>query len=303
MSETYYHIPALLSETIEGLNIQPGGVYVDATFGGGGHSRAILEKLGETGRLIAFDQDEDVLPNLIDDKRFVFAKSNFRYLRNFLRYHSIDKVDGVLADLGVSFHHFDNSERGFSFRFEGVLDMRMNKKASKTAADILNTYAENQLADLFYHFGELRQSRKIASIIVKRRNAKPIEEIADFIEILKPLFSREKEKKEMSLVFQALRIEVNSELDVLYELLEQSVEILNPKGRLVVLTYHSLEDRIVKNFIRSGNVDGKIVKDFYGNLLSPLKVINNKVIVPTNDEIQKNPRSRSAKLRIAEKIL
>lgn len=295
-----YHIPALLTETINGLNIKPDGVYVDVTFGGGGHSRAILEKLGENGRLLGFDQDEDALQNVIDDDRFTFVKSNFRYLSNFLKYHDIESVDGILADLGVSFHHFDEAERGFSFRFEGKLDMRMNTRSPLTAEKVVNEYSEEQLADVFYLYGEMHNSRKIASTIARARNTEKIETIEQFLEILKPFFPREKEKKEMSKVFQALRIEVNKEMQVLKELLTQSVEVLNPGGRLVVLTYHSLEDRLVKNFIRSGNFEGKLEKDFFGNILAPLKAINNKVIVASEEEVERNPRSRSAKLRIAE---
>lgn len=296
-----YHIPALLAETIDGLNIKPDGVYVDVTFGGGGHSKAILEKLGEKGKLIAFDQDEDALQNRIEDERFIFVRSNFRYLTNFLKYHNVEKVDGILADLGVSFHHFDESERGFSFRFDGALDMRMNTQSAKTAATILNTYSEEKLADVFYLYGELHNSRKIASAVVRTRNNGSIETTPEFVEILKPFFFREKEKKDMARVFQALRIEVNNEMRVLEELLKQTNEVLNISGRLVVLTYHSLEDRLVKNFIKSGNFEGKLEKDFYGNLISPFKAVNNKVIVASEEEVQRNPRSRSAKLRIAEK--
>ncbi|MHB9054689.1 MAG: 16S rRNA (cytosine(1402)-N(4))-methyltransferase RsmH [Paludibacteraceae bacterium] len=298
-----YHIPALLNETIEGLNIKPNGVYVDVTFGGGGHSKAILSHLGKKGKLIAFDQDEDALQNLIDDKRFTFVKSNFRYLINFLKYQGIEKVDGILADLGVSFHHFDESERGFSFRFDGKLDMRMNTRSPLTAAKVVNVYEEQQLADVFYLYGELHNSRRIASVIVKARNIQSINTIEQFIEILKPFFPREREKKEMARVFQALRIEVNKEMLVLKELLLQSVEVLNPGGRLVVLTYHSLEDRLVKNFIRSGNFEGKLEKDFYGNVKAPLKAVNNKVITASEEEIGLNPRARSAKLRIAVKLI
>lgn len=295
-----YHIPALLTETIDGLNIKPNGIYVDVTFGGGGHSKAILEKLGATGKLISFDQDEDAIQNILEDKRFIFVRSNFRYLKNFLKYHGIEKVDGILADLGVSFHHFDESERGFSFRFNGALDMRMNKQSAKTAAQVLNSYSDEDLANVFYLYGELHNSRKIASAIIRARNTKPLETIQEFVDILKPYFLREKEKKEMARVFQALRIEVNSEMEVLEDLLEQTVDVLNEQGRLVVLTYHSLEDRLVKNFIRSGNFEGKLEKDFYGNLISPLKAINNKVITASEEEVERNPRSRSAKLRIAE---
>ena len=294
-----YHIPALLSETLEGLHIKPNGTYVDVTFGGGGHSREILARLGEKGRLIAFDQDEDAIKNTLNDSRFTFVRSNFKYLKNFLRYHKIESVDGILADLGVSSHHFDEAERGFSFRFDGELDMRMNKKSNLTAAKVLNTYSEEQLADVFYLYGELHNSRRIASTIMRAREKAPFEQIFPFVEILKPFYGKDKEKKDMARIFQALRIEVNKELDVLKSLLNQSLEVLNPEGRLVVLTYHSLEDRLVKNFIKSGNIGGKIEKDFYGNVLAPLKAINNKVIVAGNDEIERNPRARSAKLRIA----
>jgi 16S rRNA (cytosine1402-N4)-methyltransferase len=295
-----YHIPALLNETIDGLNIKPDGIYVDVTFGGGGHSREILSKLGKTGKLLGFDQDEDAVKNIVDDPRFIFVRSNFRYLKNFLRYHNIEKVDGILADLGVSSHHFDEAERGFSFRFDGALDMRMNTKSPLTAAVLLNTYSEEQLADVFYLYGELHNSRKIARTIVNARGQAPFDRIFPFIEVLKPFFGREKEKKDMARVFQALRIEVNKEMDVLKSLLDQSLEVLNPGGRLVVLTYHSLEDRLVKNFIRSGNFEGKIEKDFFGNILTPMKAINSKVIIADEAEIGRNPRARSAKLRIAE---
>jgi len=299
MNEPAYHTPALLPQTIEGLNIKPDGVYVDVTFGGGGHSREILSHLGAKGKLVAFDQDEDAVKNALDDPRFIFVRSNFRYLTNFLRYHNIAKVDGILADLGVSSHHFDEADRGFSFRFDGALDMRMNTKSPLTAAVVLNTYTEEQLADVFFLYGELRNSRKIAKTIVTARTQVPFHKIFPFIEVLKPFFGREKEKKDMARVFQALRIEVNKEMDVLKSLLSQSLELLNPDGRLVVLTYHSLEDRLVKNFIRSGNFEGKIEKDFYGNVLSPMKAINNKVIVADDQEVGLNPRARSAKLRIA----
>ena len=297
-----YHIPALLTETIDGLNIKADGVYVDVTFGGGGHSKEILKHLNENGRLLGFDQDEDAFQNVIDDKRFTFVRSNFRYLRNFLKYHEIEKVDGILADLGVSFHHFDTSERGFSFRFEGKLDMRMNTRSPLTAAKVVNEYSEEQLADVLYLYGELHNSRRIASAIAKERNTQPIRTIEQFVEILKPFFPKEREKKDLARVFQALRIEVNKEMRVLQELLAQSVEVLNPGGRLVVLTYHSLEDRLVKNFFRSGNFEGKLEKDFFGNILTPLKVVNNRVITASDEETARNPRARSAKLRIAVKL-
>lgn len=300
MTDLVYHIPALLSETIDGLNIRPDGIYVDCTFGGGGHSRAILDKLGPEGRLFAFDQDLDAMENIPDDPRFTFIHSNFKYLAQFLRFHKVTKVDGILADLGVSFHHFDVEERGFSFRFEAPLDMRMNMKSSLTAAVVLNTYAEEQLADVFYLYGEIKQSRRLARLIINHRNEGGIQTTSQLNEILKPFIGRDKEKKDLARVFQALRIEVNHEMVVLEKMLLQTTQILNPGGRLAVLTYHSLEDRLVKNFIRSGNLEGKIEKDFFGNVISPLKAVNNKVIIPSDEEILANPRSRSAKLRIAE---
>lgn len=299
MEEPLYHVPALLAETIDGLNIRPEGVYVDCTFGGGGHAGEILRRLGERGKLLAFDQDEDAFRNIIPDERFVFVHSNFKYLKNFLKFHRIEKVDGILADLGVSFHHFDEAERGFSFRYDGELDMRMNQKSQLTAAKVLNNYPEDKLADVFYLYGELHNARKIASAVVRHREKQEFRRIFDFVEVLKPFFAREKEKKDMARVFQALRIEVNQEMEVLKSLLRQCVEVLNPEGRLVVLTYHSLEDRLVKNFIRSGNFEGKLEKDFYGNVIAPMKAVNNKVIVADDDEVAKNPRARSAKLRIA----
>jgi 16S rRNA (cytosine1402-N4)-methyltransferase len=300
MTETFYHIPALLHQTVEGLNIKPDGIYVDVTFGGGGHAKEILNCLGKSGRLIAFDQDLDAIKNIHEDARFTFVRSNFRYMKNFLRYHGIDKVDGILADLGVSSHHFDEAERGFSFRFDGPLDMRMNTTSKLTAEKVLNSYSEEQLADVFYLYGELHNARKIAKKITIDREKEKITGIFQLIEILKPFFGREKEKKDMARVFQALRIEVNREMEVLRELLEQSLHILNPKGRIVILTYHSLEDRLVKNFFRSGNFEGKTEKDFYGNVIAPLRPINNKVIIADDTEVEKNPRARSAKLRIAE---
>ncbi len=297
-----YHVPVLLKESVDGMNIHSGGTYVDVTFGGGGHSREILSRLNEGGTLLAFDQDEDAEKNRVNNSHFIFVRSNFRYLHNFLRYHGISQVDAILADLGVSSHHFDDSERGFSFRFDGKLDMRMNKRAGATAADIVNSYDEERLADVFYLYGELRNSRKIASAIQKSRSVKKISTINDFLEVLNPLFNREREKKELAKVFQALRIEVNQEMEALKEMLYAATAALKPGGRLVVITYHSLEDRMVKNIIRTGNVEGKAEKDFYGNLLTPYRQINNKVIVPDSMELDRNPRSRSAKLRIAEKI-
>lgn len=299
--ELTYHVPVLLKESVDGMNIHPGGTYVDVTFGGGGHSREILSRLEKGGRLLGFDQDEDAERNIVNDPHFTFVRSNFRYLHNFLRYYEIEEVDAILADLGVSSHHFDDSERGFSFRFDGALDMRMNKRAGLTAADVLNTYDEERLADLFYLYGELKNNRKLASVIVKSRASRQIKTIGEFLEIIKPLFGREREKKELAKVFQALRIEVNQEMEALKEMLLAATEALKPGGRLVVITYHSLEDRMVKNIMKTGNVEGKATQDFFGNLQTPFKLVNNKVIVPNEEEIERNPRSRSAKLRIAEK--
>ena len=297
-----YHIPVLCDQTIDLLQINPEGTYVDVTFGGGGHSRAIMSRLGEGGRLLGFDQDMDAYNNRIDDARFIFVRSNFRYLSNFLRYHAIDGVDGILADLGVSSHHFDDQTRGFSFRFDGNLDMRMNQHAGKSAADVVNTYSEEALADVFYLYGELKSARKIARAIVNNRSKSAITEVQDLLRVLQPYVGRDKEKKELAQIFQALRIEVNDEMVALQKLLQSSLEALKPGGRMAVLTYHSLEDRLVKNFFRSGNLEGKIEKDFYGNVLSPWKLVNNKVIVAYEQELTQNPRSRSAKLRVAEKV-
>jgi len=304
-----YHIPVLLNESIDGLNIQPGGIYVDVTMGGGGHSHEILKRLDANAHLYSFDQDADAEANLkqnhgddlLNDERFTFVRSNFRYLKNWMRYHGVEQIDGLLADLGVSSHHFDDESRGFSFRFESPLDMRMNKRSSKTAADFVNNYAEEALADIFYLYGELKNSRKIASLLVKARQEKKIETTGDFIAVVEPLFKREREKKDLAKLFQALRIEVNGEMSALKELLTSVVDILKPGGRLSVITYHSLEDRIVKNIMKAGNIEGKIEQDFFGRINTPFKLINNKVIVPTDEEQEQNPRSRSAKLRIAEK--
>ena len=297
-----YHIPVLLKPAVDGLDIHPEGTYVDTTLGGGGHTREILSRLGPQGRLLGFDQDEDAERNIPDDPRFTFVRSNFRFLHNFLRYHGISQIDGLLADLGVSSHHFDDSERGFSFRFDGALDMRMNKRAGQTAADIVNTYSEERLANVFYLYGELKNSRKLAAALVKARAAAPINTIEAFLDIVKPFFGREREKKEMARVFQALRIEVNQEMEALKEMLYAATDALRPGGRLAVITYHSLEDRMVKNLIKTGNVEGKMEKDFFGNTQTPFRAVNNKVIVPDDDETARNPRSRSAKLRIAEKL-
>lgn len=300
--ENVYHTPALLQPCMDGLQIKSSGIYVDVTFGGGGHSREILKNLGTDGHLYSFDQDLDALQNVVDDTRFTFVRSNFRYLSNFLRYYGVESVDGILADLGVSFHHFDEAERGFSFRFDGALDMRMNQRSEFTAADLLNTYDEKALSDVFYQYGELSNARKLASAIVKMRASKPFVRIADLVDVVEPFVGKDKQKKDMARLFQALRIEVNHEMDALKEMLQQSLETLCVGGRLVVLTYHSLEDRLVKNFMKAGNFEGKVEQDFYGNRLSPFKLVNNKVIVASEEEVEANPRSRSAKLRIAEKV-
>lgn len=299
--EYSYHVPVLLQESLEGMNITPEGTYVDVTFGGGGHSREILRRLGAEGHLYGFDQDADAEQNIPADSRFTFVRSNFRYLYNFMRYHQeAGEVDGLLADLGVSSHHFDDQERGFSFRFDGDLDMRMNTRAGKTAADIVNTYTEEALADVFYLYGELKISRKLAAVIAKSRAVKKITTIGGLLEVVKPFIGKDKEKKFLAQVFQALRIEVNDEMRALKEMLQGTLKVLKPEGRLVVITYHSLEDRLVKNFLKTGNFEGKAEKDFFGNVNSPFRLVNTKVIVPTDAEIERNPRSRSAKLRIAE---
>lgn len=283
--------------------MKPDGVYVDVTFGGGGHSREILRRLGKGGRLFGFDQDMDAYANRIDDPRFTFVHGNFRYISNFLRYHGVERVDGILADLGVSFHHFDDGERGFSFRYgDGVLDMRMNRDNDLDARKVVATYDLDELTRIFRLFGELKNARRIAEAIVKNRGAKEIVTIDDFLSVVKGCINPRQEKKELAQVFQALRMEVNHEVDALSSFLEQSLKVLSPGGRLSIITYHSIEDRMVKNFVRSGNIEGKIEKDFFGRQLSPLKAVNNKVIVPTAEEVERNPRSRSAKLRIAEKI-
>ena len=296
-----YHVPVLLHESVGGLNVQPQGTYVDVTFGGGGHSRQILSMLSEEGRLFGFDQDEDAERNIPNHPNFIFVRSNFAYVSNFMDWHSVQNIDGLLADLGVSSHHFDDETRGFSFRFDAPLDMRMNKRAGKTAAEILQTATEEELADVFYLYGELRNARQIARAIVRQREQKAISTTSDFLELLKQFFGREKEKKYLAQAFQALRIEVNGEMQTLKAMLQQACDLLKPGGRLVVITYHSLEDRLVKNFFKTGNFEGKVEKDFYGNVLTPFKLVNNKVITPSEEEIERNPRSRSAKLRIAEK--
>ena len=298
-----YHVPVLLEACIEAMNIHPDGTYVDVTFGGGGHSKEIIKHLSEQGHLYGFDQDADAEQNIPQDEaRFTFVRSNFRYLDNWMRYHEVEGIDALLADLGVSSHHFDAEERGFSFRFDASLDMRMNGRGGITAADVLNKYSEEQLANIFYLYGELKNARRIASAVVKTRATQSFVRIQDLLDVVKPLMGRDREKKDLAKVFQALRIEVNHEMDALRDMLNAALKNLKPGGRLVVLTYHSLEDRSVKNFMRAGNFEGKVEQDFFGNRKAPLKAINNKVIVPDDDEQQRNPRSRSAKLRIAEKL-
>jgi len=299
MEQTVYHIPALLEQSIDGLVLKPDGTYVDATFGGGGHSRAIMDRLSLNGRLVGMDQDLDTWNNRLDDARFTFVHGNFAYMKNFLRFHGIAKVDGILADLGVSFHHFDEVERGFTFRADAPLDMRMNRNASFNARELVNTYSEERLADVLYLYGELRQSRRLASALVK---ARPLSTTTDLVNAVRPLINPSKEKKELSMVFQALRIEVNDELGALRRLLNQSLELLNEGGRLAIITYHSLEDRMVKNFMRTGNVEGRQEKDFFGRINAPMRMVTNKAIVPTQEEVERNPRSRSAKLRVAELV-
>lgn len=307
MSEDY-HIPVLLQQSVDGLNIHEDGVYVDATFGGGGHSREIMRRLNGKGRLFGFDQDIDAFNNFISQSNneadfcsgFQFVRSNFRYMANFLRFYGVDKADGILADLGVSSHHFDESGRGFSFRFEGELDMRMNQRGGITAADVVNTYDEKRIADILFIYGELKNSRRMADAIVKARKNEPIRRIEQLVAVLEPFMQRQRVKKDMAKAFQAFRIEVNHEMDALREMLQQTTRILKPGGRLVVITYHSLEDKLVKNLMRTGNCEGVEEKDFYGNCLTPFRLVNRKVIVPDTQEQERNPRSRSAKLRIAE---
>lgn len=298
--EREYHVPVLLTESVNGLEIKENGDYVDVTFGGGGHSREIFSRL-KTGRLFAFDQDEDAAANVIHDERFFFIRHNFKYIRNFLRHYGVEQVDGILADLGVSSHDFDVAERGFSFRFDGELDMRMNRDSSQSAADIVNTFTEDQLRTMFREYGEIDNAGRLAKQLVSARDAKPVKTIEQFKEAIAPCVPKFQESKYLAKVFQALRIETNKEMDVLHEFLEQSIQLLKPGGRLVVITYHSLEDRMVKNFIKSGDFSGKQEKDFFGNVESPLTAINRKVIVPNEAELDRNPRARSAKLRIAEK--
>lgn len=295
-----YHVPVLLEESVSGLNIDPDGVYLDLTFGGGGHSREILKRL-KGGCLIGFDQDSDALANVPDDSRFIFVNHNFRYLRNFLRYCGYDEADGILADLGVSSHEFDEAGRGFSFRFDAELDMRMNQRSRLKATDILNTYSEENLIRIFRNYGEVDNVRRLVDLIVNARTGKMITRSEEFLQVIAPCVPKQKEKKYLAQVYQALRIEVNGELEALEDMLKEVERALRPGGRLVVITYHSLEDRIVKNFLKSGNFEGKVEKDFYGHVKRNFELVNRKVIVPSEEEIERNPRARSAKLRIAEK--
>ena len=313
-----YHIPVLRQESIDGLDVQSDGIYADVTFGGGGHSREILQRLGNRGHLYAFDQDADAEKNIVNDDRFTFVRSNFRYLKNWMRYHGVEQMDGILADLGVSSHHFDDESRGFSFRFDAPLDMRMNRRGGITAAEVVNTYDEQRLSDVFYLYGELKNARRIAATLVKARQQKPIDTTGQLLHVLGIDLNAEGEwtasnaqssifnlqsKKEVTRLFQALRIEVNHEMEALKEMLTAATELLRPGGRLVVITYHSLEDRLVKNMMRSGNVEGRAEQDFFGRVAAPLRAIYNKVVTPSEEELAANPRSRSAKLRVAEKVI
>lgn len=302
MEKPVYHIPAMLHECIDSLDIKESGIYVDVTFGGGGHSRAIMEKLGSDGHLYSFDQDIDAYANRIEDERFTFVHSNFRYLKNFLRYYGVEKVDGILGDLGVSFHHFDAAERGFSFRADAPLDMRMNQSAQLDATEIINTYDEAALTHLFSDYGEIRRSQPIVKAIIRARQNQSIKTTGELVEIVRPLINPKQEKKELAQIFQALRIEVNGEMEALRRFLLSTLEVLKPGGRLVILTYHSLEDRMVKNFIKSGNTEGVLQKDFFGRISTPWRQISKGAISPSQDDIELNPRSRSAKLRVAELI-
>ena len=296
-----YHVPVLLNESIDGLDIQPNGIYIDVTFGGGGHSNEILRRLGPEGRLYGFDQDADAIKNAPADKRFTFVRSNFRYLKQWMRYHDVDAVDGILADLGVSSHHLDEAERGFSFRFDAPLDMRMNQRASLNAAQVVNTYSEQQLSDVLYLYGEIHNARQVAATIVKARQAAPINTTTQLLKATEKMFAREREKKEVTKMFQALRIEVNREMEALRQMLNAACQVLRPGGRLCVITYHSLEDRMVKNVMRTGNAEGQAEQDFFGRTKAPLTPIG-KVTTPSAEEQVSNPRSRSAKLRVAEKV-
>ncbi len=298
--ELAYHVPVMLNRTIDAMNIGS-GTYVDVTFGGGGHSREILRRMDRQAKLFSFDQDTDAVANIPDDNRLTFVLSNFRYLQNWMNYYGISELDAVIADLGVSSHHFDTAERGFTFRNDAPLDMRMNRRAKLTAAEFLNTAPEEKIATVLKNYGELRNARRIAAAIAKQRTTKPINTTAEFVDMLTPFMGRDKEKKDLACAFQALRIEINDEMGALRNMLSAATHLLRKGGRLVVLTYHSLEDRMVKNFVKSGNADGKVEQDFYGNRLAPLRAVNNHVIVPDDNEIAANPRSRSAKLRVAEK--
>ena len=302
MTTPAYHYPALLDECITALNISPDSIIVDATFGGGGHSRGIIKHLGDDGHLYGFDQDMDAYQNRIDDPKFTFVHGNFAFITNFLRYYGNPVVDGILADLGVSFHHFDDPTRGFSFRFEGPLDMRMNKNSALSAQHIVNDYTEEQLTTLFRLYGDLPKAHLFARAIAKARAKAPITTTEQLCSIVQPLIKPDKEKKELAQVFQAIRIEVNHEIDALKALLQQSIKVLRPGGRIAIITYHSIEDKLVKNFFRAGNIEGNIEKDFFGRVNAPFKLINSKVITPSDEEVERNPRARSAKLRIAEKL-
>ena len=302
MEEPVYHIPALLPEVLEMLEIKPGGKYVDVTFGGGGHSRAIMERLDAEGHLYSFDQDKDAVERAFSDPRFTIIRGNFRYLSNFLRFYKVDGIDGLLADLGVSFHHFDDPERGFSFRWDGRLDMRMNRQSSLDAVKVLNEYTEEQLSDIFYLYGELKNARRIARAIVMARDSSRLETVENLRSVITPFINPKQEKKELAQIFQALRIEVNHEIDALKAMLTQALDALKTGGRLAIITYHSLEDRLVKNFMKTGNLEGKAEKDFYGRSLSPMKLLTSKPVVPDAEEVERNPRSRSAKLRVAQKL-
>lgn len=298
-----YHVPVLLTETVDGLNITPNGTYVDVTFGGGGHSREILQRLGSKGKLIAFDQDSDTQSNAksIDDKRLTLIRGNFRFLQNYLRYNNIDDVDGVLGDLGVSWHQFDTADRGFSFRFDAPLDMRMNTQGKLTARDVVNKYNVEELSRIFSLYGELENAYKLSKLIENARSKEGIETIKDFTDAIASVLPKFDEHKYLAKVFQALRIEVNREMLALEQMLTQTAKVVKHGGRISIITYHSLEDRMVKNFIKSGNTEGKVVKDIFGNSFAPFKAVNKKVILPTETEIQQNTRARSAKLRVAER--
>lgn len=297
-----YHVPVLLAESIEGLRIKPKGIYIDLTFGGGGHSRAIIRNLSSKGRLIAFDQDKEALTNRIDDPRFKLVHANFKYLSNYLRYLGVVQVDGILADLGVSSHHFDSPDRGFSYRTDGPLDMRMNRSAQLTAAEVVNSYQPERLKEILEQYGEVPNAKRVVRVICGERGRKPIETVQQLRDLVSPLFPAKTLNKELSKFFQAIRIEVNREIESLQRMIGQAADVLVPGGRFVVISYHSLEDRLVKNFFKSGNFVGEVSKDFYGNVTSPFRLVNRKVIVPSDAEIEENPRARSAKLRIGEKV-